>query len=79
MEVVCPGYQHVKVLLTKITTLGVKHKRHIYLIMRHAGDSIDHHTFFPAFGFTAGEFALGQIISSEKRAVEQEENERCAS
>jgi len=50
-----------------IAHLRVRDKRSIFLLMRTAADQLTVDTFFPAYGFTAGEFAVGQVLSENNR------------
>ena len=51
-------YRHVE-------ALRVKDKRFIFQKMRTV-DGMDHDTYFPCYGITAGEFAVWQILSERK-------------
>ena len=50
-----------------IANLRVRDKRSIFLLMRTAADQLTSDTFFPNYGFTAGEFAVGQVLSENNR------------
>lgn len=50
-----------------ITNLRVRDKRAIFLLMRTASDQLTVDTFFPLQGFTAGEFAVGQVLAENNR------------
>ena len=47
--------------------LRVRDKRAIFLLMRTASDTLNTDTFFPVYGFTAGEFAVGQVLAENNR------------
>jgi hypothetical protein len=59
------SFHRLNIILSQIISLRVKNKRQIYLWMRTAGLNITEHTFFPSYGFTAGEFAIGQLLNLE--------------
>ena len=48
-----------------VKTMKVKQKRLIFNAMRSTNTNID--TFFPAFGLTAGEFCLFQILNETRK------------
>ena len=50
-----------------IAQLQVRDKRAIFLLMRTAADELNTDTFFPLQGFTAGEFAVGQVLAENNR------------
>lgn len=50
-----------------IAHLRVRDKRAIFLLMRTAADELNVDTFFPLQGFTAGEFAVGQVLADNNR------------
>ena len=49
-----------------VSNLRVKDKRSLFCLMR-TGDNISVNTFFPTFGFTAGEFATWQVLTENAR------------
>lgn len=55
----------ITLLMVRIGSLEMKHKRQIFLWIRNGQGHVDHHTFLPTYGFTVGEFALGQILHNE--------------
>ena len=55
-----------------VSNLRVRDKRSIYLIMRTTPD-LTCNTFFPNYGFTAGEFAVGQILAENNRGPKSKE------
>ena len=61
-----PTWKKYLVLSREIEMLKVRDKRLIFQMMRNAPD-LTHDTFFPAFGFTAGEFAIWQILSEHRK------------
>lgn len=54
-------YQKYKFLGEYIEQLKIKDKRYLFMLMRNK-ENIDTNCFFPAYGFTAGEFAVWQIL-----------------
>lgn len=62
-----PTWKKYIVLSRVIGALRVKDKRHIFSIMRRT-DELSHETFFPEYGFTAGEFTIWQILSDQRKA-----------
>lgn len=64
-----PYIEKVNVLYTSVAQLSVKDKRQIFLLMRTAGDTLTPDTFFPQQGFTAGEFAVGQVLAEHVRPL----------
>lgn len=60
-------YQKIAVMRDAIAHLEVRDKRSIFLLMRTAADQLTVDTFFPAYGFTAGEFAVGQVLAEHSR------------
>ena len=61
-----PTWKKYLVLSRVIETLRVRDKRHIFQVMRLTPD-LNHNTFFPHYGFTAGEFAMWQILSEQRK------------
>ena len=64
-----PTWKKYIVLSKTIENLRVKDKRNIFQMMR-VKDDVDEDTFFPLYGFTAGEFATWQVLkdtNSRKR------------
>ena len=62
-------YQKIAVMRDAIAHLEVRDKRSIFLLMRTAADQLTVDTFFPAYGFTAGEFAVGQVLAEHSRKI----------
>ena len=62
-----PTWKKYIVLSCFVDSLRVKDKRQLFQIMRRQGDELDHNSFFPAFGLTAGEFAIWQILSDNRK------------
>lgn len=56
-----------------IESLKVKDKRAIFHIMRRA-ENLTENTFFPTYGFTAGEFAIWQILTDTKKGKKEEKH-----
>ena len=65
-----PTWKKYIVLSRTIENLRVRDKRHIFYVMRNM-TSLSHNTFFPAYGFTAGEFAMWQVLSDTRRPRKQ--------
>lgn len=63
-------YRKFNVIKHIISDLRVRDKRSIFLIMR-TTDHLTPNTFFPSYGFTAGEFAVGQILAENNRGVKK--------
>lgn len=57
------------ILKDSIGDLRVKDKRCIYLLMRTSSDDLNVDTFFPHYGFTAGEFAVGQVLCENRKTA----------
>ena len=60
-----PTWKKYIVLSKVIENLRVRDKRLLFYIIRSA-EYVDHNTFFPKYGFTAGEFAVWQILNEKK-------------
>jgi hypothetical protein len=60
-------YQKFTAMKEAIAHLRVRDKRAIFLLMRTAADQLTVDTFFPLQGFTAGEFAVGQVLAENNR------------
>lgn len=54
------------VLGKAIDRLRVRDKRHIFQMIR-TYDKVTHDTFFPQYGFTAGEFSVWQVLADSNR------------
>ena len=61
-----PTWKKYIVMSRVIESLKVKDKRNIFYTMRKTTD-LSHHTFFPNYGITAGEFSIWQILADNKR------------
>ena len=59
-------YRKFNCMREAIAHLRVRDKRSIFLLMRTA-EELTTDTFFPSMGFTAGEFAVGQVLSENNR------------
>ena len=51
-----------------VESLRVRDKRQLFHIMRKSSGDLSHDTFFPAYGITAGEFAIWQILSDSRKS-----------
>lgn len=56
-----PTWKKYIVLSRTIESLRVKDKRNIFQMMR-VKEDVNEDTFFPMYGFTAGEFATWQVL-----------------
>jgi hypothetical protein len=56
-----------------IEHLRVRDKRNLYVLMRNF-PNLSPSTLFPAYGFVAGEFAIGQILSDTTRTRNRSSN-----
>lgn len=65
-----PTWKKYIVISCFVENLRVKDKRHLFYIMRRS-DALDHDTFFPNYGITAGEFAIWQILSENRKSRRQ--------
>ena len=57
-----------------IENLRVKDKRQIFHIMRRSAEVLDHNAFFPQYGVTAGEFAVWQVLSENRKTRRKTES-----
>jgi hypothetical protein len=57
-----------------VANLRIKDKRLLFRLMRRFKDT-NENTFFPKFGFTAGEFAVLKIITENKSALNNEDED----
>ena len=62
-----PTWKKYIVLSKVIEMLRVRDKRHIFHMMRRT-ENLTHDTFFPTYGFTAGEFAVWQVLSENRKS-----------
>ena len=69
-----PTWKKYIIMSCFIEGLRVRDKRHIFHIMRKHFDTLDHNSFFPQYGITAGEFAVWQVLS-ENRKTRTKKNE----
>lgn len=60
-------YAKMMAMKDAIAHLRVRDKRAVFLLMRTASDQLNVDTFFPLQGFTAGEFAVGQVLADNNR------------
>ena len=61
-----PTWRKYIVMCRVVENLRVRDKRHLFHIMRtHQG--IDENSFLPAYGFTAGEFSVYQVLTESSR------------
>lgn len=63
-----PSWTKYIVLSKVIDSLTVKDKRTIFNIMRKT-PNLSQDTFMPTFGFTTGEFAIWQILSTATKST----------
>lgn len=56
-----PTWKKYIVLSKTIENLRVKDKRNLFQLMR-VKENVSEDTFFPSYGFTAGEFATWQVL-----------------
>lgn len=61
-----PTWKKYIVISYYVESLRVRDKRQLFHIMRKSSE-LSHDTFFPAFGITAGEFAIWQILSETRK------------
>ena len=62
-----PTWKKYVVLSKFIEQLRVRDKRQIFQIMRRA-ENLTESTFFPHYGFTAGEFSVWQVLSENRKS-----------
>lgn len=62
-----PTWKKYIVLSCFVEKLRVREKRQIFHIMRRSGEALEHDTFFPQYGITAGEFATWQILCEHRK------------
>ena len=62
-----PTWKKYIVLSYFVESLRVREKRQIFHIMRRNFSILDHDTFFPMYGITAGEFAVWQVLSESRK------------
>ena len=62
-----PTWKKYMILSCFVETLRVKEKRQIFHIMRRYGPELNHDSFFPQYGITAGEFAVWQVLSESRK------------
>lgn len=60
--------------MNAIASLRVRDKRLLFVLMRNC-DSLSVNTFFPWQGFTAGEFAVGHILTDHVRKTRHGEED----
>jgi len=61
-----PTWKKYLVMSYVVESLKVKDKRAIFHIMRRTED-LSELTFFPKYGFTAGDFAIWQVLAENKK------------
>jgi hypothetical protein len=61
-----PTYHKYQVMYDVIDNLRIKHKRRVFLLMREC-ETLSINSFFPHFGFTAGEFATWHLLTDNIR------------
>lgn len=62
-----PTWKKYVILSSHIDKLRVRDKRMIFQIMRKTID-LSENTFFPSYGFTAGEFATWQVLAENRKS-----------
>ena len=62
-----PTWKKYIVLSCFIEALRVKEKRQLFHIMRRHNETLDHNSFFPQYGITAGEFAVWQVLCESRK------------
>ena len=70
-----PTWKKYIILSCYIESLRVKEKRQLFHIMRRFSASLDHNSFFPQYGITAGEFAVWQVLSDNRKGRRKPEAE----
>ena len=66
-----PTWKKYMILSCFVESLRVKDKRALFHIMRKS-ENLTHDTFFPSYGITAGEFAIWQILSENRKSRKRE-------
>lgn len=61
------AFRRTDLCMKAIGRLPVKTKRFVFSKMRHDCNQLTTQTFFPTFGFTAGQFATGQVLAENQR------------
>lgn len=69
-----PTWKKYIIISYYVEQLRVRDKRHLFHIMRKAS-FLNHDTFFPNYGITAGEFAIWQILSESKKVRRKTQGE----
>jgi hypothetical protein len=67
-----PTWKKYIVISCYIEGLRVKEKRQLFHIMRRHSSILDHNSFFPLYGITAGEFAVWQVLSESRKSRRRE-------
>lgn len=62
-----PTWKKYIVLSYYVENLRVKEKRQLFQVMRKAFPDLNHNSFFPQYGITAGEFAVWQVLSESRK------------
>lgn len=62
-----PTWKKYIVMSCFVEGLRVKEKRQLFHIMRRHHDILHHDSFFPQYGITAGEFAVWQVLSENRK------------
>lgn len=68
-----PTWRKYIILSCFIESLRVKDKRQIFHIMRKSNIDLDHDSFFPQYGITAGEFAVWQVLADTRKGRKKNE------
>ena len=62
-----PTWKKYIVVSCYVESLRVKEKRHVFQTMRRHYSTLTHDSFFPAYGITAGEFAVWQVLAESRK------------
>ena len=68
-----PTWKKYMIISCYVEGLRVKDKRQLFHVMRKS-DVLNHDTFFPRYGITAGEFAIWQILSENRKSRKSKDN-----
>ena len=70
-----PTWKKYIVVSYFIESLRVREKRQLFHVMRRHHDTLDHNSFFPQYGITAGEFAVWQVLSENRKTRRRHEED----
>jgi hypothetical protein len=68
-----PTWKKYIIISCFVEALRVKDKRNLFMIMRKY-EHLDHDSYFPYYGITAGEFAIWQILCDNRKTRKNSEN-----